>query len=112
MKLREHLFGDFHARLCGDGSLLQQNNIGQAGKNLWRDYAGGGIDQGLARVRWRDGVGENALAGVECVGAFAGQGFRDVATRAGNCARWCWCGGEFQRRKVIDRAGPRKLKIF
>src|SRR3984957_8263345 len=112
MKLREHLLGEFHARLCGDGSLLQQNNIGQAGKNFWRNDAGGGVDQSLPRVGWRDRVGENALARMERFGSFAWDGLGLVATRTWNCARWCGRGGKFQRGEIIDWAGPRKLKIF
>ena len=40
MKLSEHLFRDFQARLYGDGILLQQNNIGQAAVliKVWRGW--------------------------------------------------------------------------
>src|ERR1700731_2871081 len=110
MELSQHLFGDFQAWLCRDGSLLQQNNIGQAGKNFWRNYSSGGVDQSLPRVRWRDRIGEDALARMECFGTFAGDGFGEVATRAWSSGRGC--GGKFQRREVIDWAGPGELKIF
>jgi hypothetical protein len=110
MKLSEDLFGDFHTRLRGDGILRQQNNIWQAGKNFWRDYSSNGVDQSLARVRWRDGVGENALARMERFGPFAGDRFGNVATRAWRGGRGS--RGKSQRREIIDWAGPGELKIF
>lgn len=61
---------------------------------------------------WRDGISENALAGMERFGTLARGGFGDVATRAGSCGLGCGGGGKFQRREVIDGPGPGQLKIF
>jgi len=92
--------------------LLQQDDIWQAGKNFWRDDAGGGVDQGLARVRWRDRVGENPLARMERFGSLAWERFGDVATRAWSCGLGRAHGRKFQRGKIIDWTGPGKLEIF
>jgi hypothetical protein len=45
---------------------------------------------------------------MERVGTLARDRLGDVATRAWNCGR----GGKFQRREIIDWAGPGELKIL
>ena len=86
MKLSQHLLGDFHARLRGSGTLCCNKTIfGKLGRIF-----GGAIRAAVLINVWRgwvgdDGIGENTLARMECLGALARDWLGQVATRA-----WSW----------------------
>ena len=83
MELRKSVLTDLDARTSGSRSGLQLNNVRNVGKNFWRELRRDGIDKGLARMIWMDGIGDDRLAGMKSVGAFARRRFAGIGPRDG-----------------------------
>src|SRR5258707_6216157 len=66
------------------------------------------IDQCLPRMSRMHGVRENALPGMKRVGALRRKRF--FMRRA--CSGFGFLPGNFQERKILNRPGPNKLRVF
>ncbi len=106
-QLLEHFFADLQARLGWPGYLLELNDIGQVGEQLGRLEGSFGIDERLPGMRGAHRIGKDALARVKGVGCGLGRGFQ-VGFRGG----FGLFAGDFQERKVVDRAGPGELHVL
>jgi hypothetical protein len=86
---------------------LQLDDIGQVGKKLWCELRGDRIDERLPGMIGADGIGDDALAGMEGVGASRSERplIFGAQSRFGNG------GGDFESWKIFDRSGPGELSV-
>src|SRR6266699_1166844 len=85
---------------------MELHHIRKVWKNLRRLKRGGGVDQRLARMIGMYGIGENALARMEGIGAFRWKRLGGLAARA------CFGFRTLHQRKIFDRAGPGELRVL
>ena len=81
--------------------------LGKLGRSFGRDLRRNGIDERLARIIRTDGIRDDALARMERVGCFGSDGFIRLGVQDG----LGFCGGNFERGEIFDRAGPGELRV-
>src|SRR5208337_4886298 len=105
------VFGRSFVSVCslisrrGHGS--QVHYVGHVRQNFRRIERSRRIDQSLPRMRWMRRIRENSLARMEGVGAF---GRRRIGRTFG-ARRGFLFARHVEKRQIVDRSGPRQLRI-